>query len=63
MWYIWKARNDKTFTDTDWSPLEIIDLAHMEAEAWILTNSLEDTISGGWCWGQNPHSCDQWENG
>ncbi|XP_010451432.1 PREDICTED: uncharacterized protein LOC104733560 [Camelina sativa] len=36
LWYIWKARNDKIFSNLDSNPLAILRLAEDEAKAWAL---------------------------
>lgn len=36
MWYLWKARNEKVFSNKDVSPLDTLQLASSEADSWKL---------------------------
>ncbi|CAA7017704.1 unnamed protein product [Microthlaspi erraticum] len=55
IWFIWKARNDKVFSNEDWDPYEIINHAAAEASAWALAQTrqgvvglpLTDTVNSG----------------
>ena len=38
IWYIWKARNKKLFNGRDFSPMNTIDLATRECNAWFLAS-------------------------
>ena len=42
LWYIWKTRNDKIFNGKKVSPIDILQLASIEAECWRKANLLED---------------------
>ncbi|CAA7013047.1 unnamed protein product [Microthlaspi erraticum] len=39
IWFIWKARNDKVFSNGDWDPYEIINHAAAEASAWASSDT------------------------
>ncbi|XP_010501946.1 PREDICTED: uncharacterized protein LOC104779285 [Camelina sativa] len=39
LWYVWKARNDKLFSNLDSNPLAILRLAEDEAKAWALAQT------------------------
>ncbi|XP_010467994.1 PREDICTED: uncharacterized protein LOC104747994 [Camelina sativa] len=39
LWYIWKARNDKLFSNLDSNPLALLRLAEDEAQAWFLAQA------------------------
>ncbi|XP_010445866.1 PREDICTED: uncharacterized protein LOC104728605 [Camelina sativa] len=41
LWYLWKARNEKTFNNKDTSPLDTLELASSEAAAWRLAQILD----------------------
>lgn len=45
MWYQWKARNNKCFNNKDISPMETLQLACQEAEAWKMAQITETTFS------------------
>lgn len=45
MWYQWKARNNKCFNNKDTSPIEILQLASQEAEAWKMAQITDSTFS------------------
>ena len=38
IWYIWKVWNEKLFNGRDFSPMDTIDLATRECNAWFLAN-------------------------
>ncbi|XP_048628884.1 uncharacterized protein LOC125599899 [Brassica napus] len=42
IWYIWKARNEKLFNGREFSPMDTIDLAIRECNAWFLANEVID---------------------
>lgn len=42
MWYIWKARNEKCFNAKDVSPLDTLQTATHEAEAWRIAQIVEE---------------------
>ncbi|XP_013709134.2 uncharacterized protein LOC125594011 [Brassica napus] len=42
LWYIWKARNDKTFNGKEITPLETTQLARAEAESWRLAQIIDE---------------------
>ena len=44
IWYIWKARNKKCFNNKDISPLDTLQLACHESEAWKLAQILTENI-------------------
>ena len=44
IWYIWKARNEKCFNNKDISPMDTLQLACHEAEAWKLAQILPENI-------------------
>ncbi|XP_010468748.2 PREDICTED: uncharacterized protein LOC104748865 [Camelina sativa] len=39
LWYIWKARNDKLFSNLDSNPLALLRLAKDEAQAWFMAQA------------------------
>ena len=41
-WYIWKARNEKIFSNKDISPLDSLQCAIKEAESWILAQRVDE---------------------
>ncbi|CAA7040543.1 unnamed protein product [Microthlaspi erraticum] len=44
IWFIWKARNDKVFSNGDWDPREIISHAAAEASAWAMAQERHDRV-------------------
>ncbi|KAF3581836.1 hypothetical protein DY000_02031549 [Brassica cretica] len=45
MWYQWKARNNKCFSNQDTTPLKTLQLACQEAEAWRMAQMVETTFT------------------
>ncbi|CAA7031188.1 unnamed protein product [Microthlaspi erraticum] len=45
IWFIWKARNDKVFSNVDWDPYEIINHAAAEASAWASAQTRQGAVS------------------
>ena len=44
IWYLWKARNDKCFSNKDTSPMDTLQLARHEAEAWKLAQIVPEMV-------------------
>ncbi|CAA7043009.1 unnamed protein product [Microthlaspi erraticum] len=44
IWFIWKARNDKVFSNGDWDPNEIISHAAAEASAWTMAQTRQTSV-------------------
>lgn len=44
IWYIWKARNEKIFSNKDVLPLETIQFAVKEAKSWILAQRIPELV-------------------
>lgn len=42
VWYIWKARNKKVFSNKNILPLDTIQIASQEAESWKLAQCVEE---------------------
>lgn len=40
LWYIWKSRNEKVFSNKDIDPLDTLQLAIKEAESWTLAQKI-----------------------
>ncbi|KAF2592512.1 hypothetical protein F2Q70_00044192 [Brassica cretica] len=45
MWYQWKARNNKCFSNLDTTALDILQLARQEAEVWKMAQIVETTFT------------------
>ena len=45
MWYQWKAHNNKCFSNKDTTPLESLQLACQEADAWKMAQIVETTFT------------------
>lgn len=45
LWYIWKARNEKIFSNKDITPLDTLQFATKEAESWILAQKIDHSPS------------------
>lgn len=45
LWYIWKARNEKKFTNKDVTPVETIQFAVKEAESWRLAQKMTEIMA------------------
>lgn len=59
LWFIWKARNEKVFKGNDVAPIDSLQMAMAEAEAWlvaqIVTESVETVPPNGSAHTQNPN--------
>ncbi|XP_056860165.1 uncharacterized protein LOC130508602 [Raphanus sativus] len=64
LWYIWKARNNKVFSNLDMDPMDTLKLAEMEALTWteaqviqpqdtdrssVRLPAITPTVPGRWC--------------
>ena len=45
IWYIWKARNDKLFRRIDRDPLELVQYAESECQAWFDANEVIQLVA------------------
>lgn len=45
MWYLWKARNNKCFSNEDTTPMETLQLACQEVDAWRTAQMVESTFT------------------
>lgn len=44
LWYIWKARNEKVFSNKDVTPLDSLQIAVKEAESWFLAQRVTEGV-------------------
>ena len=61
LWYIWKARNNKVFSNLDMDPMDTLKLAETESRLWAEAQVLHDqrtapqinmtlpSVPGRWC--------------
>ncbi|CAA7030825.1 unnamed protein product [Microthlaspi erraticum] len=60
LWFIWKARNYKVFSNDDQNPQEVMESAITESRAWVAAQTVADGVSnisinsghvppGEWC--------------